>query len=408
MRAFLAVIVVGVAVLGVPLGIIASHLARERAVRSMDREADAIGFSISEQTEAGRAIPPSAVRAAARDGRYVVVRDAAGRTTRVGTLPAGRTIEANVDAAAGVHIRVVASAEEADGQAVKAWLVVAGLAIAGIGVAVVVAVREANRFGRPLDDLAAASHRLGAGDFSVHVAPAGIPEIDAVGDALTSSGARIADLVGREREFSSNASHQLRTPLTALRVRLEEAAMGGADEMGPALDDAFVEVDRLEATIRELLALARPGQVSAPGLAPAGEVLDSTVRRWEPLLVQRARRIETSVDGRVASELVPARPVFEVLGVLVENALHHGAGTVRLTARLTSGHLVVRVSDEGPGIPAGFDQTIFTRHVSSGDGTGVGLALARTLAQSVGGRLELIDARRAEFELFVPLAVSGG
>ncbi|WP_426573750.1 ATP-binding protein [Aquihabitans sp. McL0605] len=408
LRAFLAVIVVGVTVLGVPLGIIASHLAREQAVRSLDREADAIGFAISEPSEQGKPVPASAVSTAARDDRYVVVRDAAGRTTRVGSRPGGRTIEAQIDTATGVHITVLASAREADGRTVEAWLIVAGLAVAGMAVAVALAVREANRLGRPLDDLAAASRRLGAGDFSVPVAPVGIPEVDAVGAALTSSSARIADLVRREREFSSNASHQLRTPLTALRVRLEEAAMGGPDEMGPALEDAFLEVDRLDATISELLTLARSDAVTTTELGAAGDVFDATRARWDPLAAPDGRRIDVDLEAGVAEALIPARPIAEVLNVLIENALQHGRGTVRLRARRTNGHLVVTVSDDGPGIPAGFDQAIFTRHVSVGNGSGVGLALARTLVQSVGGRLELADARRAEFELYLPLGSLSG
>jgi signal transduction histidine kinase len=403
LRAFVAVIVVGVAVLGIPLGIIASHLAREQAVRALDREADAIGFAISEPTESGKPVPAAIVDAAARRDRYVLIRDASGRTTRVGTRPVGRAIEADITTATGVRITVVASAADADGRAVKAWLVVAALAAAGIGVAVVVAVREANRLGRPLDDLAEASLRLGAGDFSVQVAPAGIPEVDAVADALTSSGARIAELVGREREFSSNASHQLRTPLTALRVRLEEAAMGDPDEMGPALDDAFTEVDRLNATITALLTLSRSTPGPAHPEASTRDVLDAAALRWGPLFIPSQRAIETTVRDDIADDVVPERPVAEVLSVLLENALRHGAGTVHLAARRAAGHLVVSVSDDGPGIPAGLDQKIFDRHVSGADSSGVGLALARTLAQSVGGRLELKDPAHAQFELYIPL-----
>ena len=377
LRTFLAVIVVGVAVLGLPLGIIASHLVREQAVRSLDREADAIGFAISERAERGAPIPASTLRIATRPGRFVTVRNRAGQTTSVGSRPEGRTIEAQVDTATGVRITVVASAEEADERSVKAWLVVAGLA--------------------------AASHRLGAGDLSVVVGHVGIPEVDAVGDALASSSERIAELVRREREFSSNASHQLRTPLTALRVRLEEAAMGEPEEMGPALTDAFAEVDRLEATITELLALARSSPTStAADRSPVVEVLHDVERRWEVLLAPLGRTLELDVGAGLSDAAVPARPVAEVLNVLVENARHHGQGTVRVAARRSGTHLVLSVSDDGPGIPSGMEQAIFTRHVSGAAGSGVGLALARTIAQSIGGRLELADARRARFELYLP------
>jgi len=403
LRAFLAVIVVGVAVLGLPLGFLASHLVREQAVRSLDREADAIGFAISESSEAGRAVPFAVVARAVRADRYVVVRDGSGRITRVGTRPEGRTIRADVETATGVHVTVIASAREADGRAVRAWMVVVGLAVAGIAAAVGLATYESGRLGRPLDDLAVASRRLGAGDFSVAVHPVGIPELDAVGEALAASGARIADLVRREREFSSNASHQLRTPLTALRVRLEEAAMGDPDEMGPALDDAFAAVDRLDATITELLALARSKATSNADRAPIADIVDDARAWWGPIFERQGRTVETDVPVVVGRELVPARPVVEIVNVLVENALNHGAGSARLAVRRAGGHVVIRVSDDGAGIPSGFEAAIFTRHVSVGEGSGVGLALARTLAQSLGGRLELSDARRAEFELYIPL-----
>ncbi|CAN5595401.1 ATP-binding protein [soil metagenome] len=403
LRTYLAVIVVGVAVLGIPLGVIASHLAREQAVRSLDREADAIGFAITEQSERGAAIPAASLEAADRPDRLVTVRTTSGRSTAVGRRPTGRTIEARVVTATGLDITVVASAKEADERSVDAWLVVGGLAVLGIAAAVALASLEARRFGRPLDDLVAASRRLGAGDLSVTVAPVGIPELDAVGEALASSGDRIADLVRREREFSSNASHQLRSPLTALRVRLEDAAMGDPEEMGPALTDAFAEVDRLEATIADLLALARSTPTLSPDRSPVSDVLQAVQQRWAPLLAPDGRTVEVEVAPDLRREAIPARPVAEVLNVLVENARHHGAGTVHVEGRRSGTHLVLSVADEGPGIPAGLEQAIFTRHVSGADSSGVGLALARTVAQSIGGRLELVDARQAQFELYVPL-----
>ncbi|QXC62480.1 HAMP domain-containing histidine kinase [Aquihabitans sp. G128] len=402
LRAFLAVIVVGVAVLGIPLGIIAQHLVREQAVRSLDREADAIGFAIGEPSEGGGAIPAAAVRAASQPDRLVVVRNRSGRPTTVGARPGGRTIEAQVVTAAGLRITVVASAREADERAVRAWLVVAGLALAGIAVAVVLAVREAGRLGRPLDDLAVASHRLGAGDLSVTVTPVGITEVDAVGEALSSSSGRIAELVRREREFSSNASHQLRTPLTALRVRLEEAAMGDPAEMAPALRDAFAEVDRLDATITELLALARSVPLVDLDRSPLRTLLDDVEQRWTLLLAPVGRELVVEVDPADADEPVAAGPLAQVLDVLVENARDHGAGAVHVTARLAGSHLVVSVADGGPGVAPGLERAIFERHVSGAASSGVGLALARTVAQSIGGRLELVDPRRARFELYVP------
>jgi signal transduction histidine kinase len=99
-----------------------------------------------------------------------------------------------------------------------------------------------------------------------------------------------------------------------------------------------------------------------------------------------------------ASEAV----VGQVLDVLADNARRHGEGTVTVEVRVAAQHAVVRVSDEGPGVPEGMERAVFDRHVSGTGGTGVGLAVARTLAESAGGRLELVSARPAVFELYLP------
>jgi signal transduction histidine kinase len=401
LRALLAVTVVAVAVLGIPLGFVASHVVRDEEVRRLDREADVIGFAIDDQLEIGEPVIAADIARVTRPGRQVVVVDHQGRRTVVGRRPAGATIEADVRTVQGAEITVVADAAGADARARRAWAVVAGLSLAGMLAAVLLAAVEARRLGRPLDDLARASRRLGGGDFSVRVPASGLPEVDAVAAALAHSGDRIADLVRREREFAANASHQLRTPLTALRVRLEEATLSG-DDLAPAVEDALREADRLETTITELLRLSRSDGAGA-GVAPAGDLLSACRARWLPLCERARRPLEVAVAPEATDAALPEGPVAEILNVLLDNALHHGGGRIRLAARRTGDHVLLVVADDGAGIPPGLEQAIFERHVSGEGSSGVGLALARTLALSVGGRLELARARPAVFEVYVPV-----
>ena len=136
-----------------------------------------------------------------------------------------------------------------------AILLMIGIGVLAVGISALIAMYQSRRLARPVDRLAEAAARLGEGDFSARAEPSGIAEVDAVSDTLGSTAARLDRMLQRERAFSEDASHQLRTPLTGLRVNLEAARLTPAvrDDL---LDAALSEVDRLERTIDDLLALA--------------------------------------------------------------------------------------------------------------------------------------------------------
>jgi signal transduction histidine kinase len=397
-----AVAAVAVVVLGVPLGFVAARVVRDDAVRALDREADNVGFAIDDQLERGASPDAAGIARVVRPDRRVEVVDRAGDRVVVGRMPRGRTLQTTIRTAQGATISVIAPAGETDTRARRGWLLVLGLAGGAIAAAVVVASVETGRLARPLDDLASASARLGAGDFS-RVAPrSGLAEVDAVADALDASASRIGDLVRTEREFASNASHQLRTPLTALRIRLEEAvATDDRDEARIEEEAALHEADRLEETITALLAIARGRTPDVVRDIDVSDVVGRWAARWRAVLAKHDRRLvvvgPTEHVGAAGSEAV----LTQVLDVLAENAVRHGRGSITVEVRNASGHPSVRVRDEGPGIVPGMERTIFERHVSSSGSTGVGLALARELAESTGGRLELVAARPATFELYL-------
>jgi signal transduction histidine kinase len=225
---------------------------------------------------------------------------------------------------------------------------------------------------------------LGLGDFSVRAPRADVPEVDAVAEALDTTAARLGELVSRERAFSADASHQLRTPLTALRIDLEEAEMKGAGA-DPAA--ALRHVDRLGQTIETLLAAARGADEGAAvtDLTALADELDSA---WRPRLTADGRRLNLEI-GRSPLEVAADHGVVrEIVTVLLENAFRHGRGTV--TLRLTSGEgwARIEVADEGMGF--GDDPEAAFERTSTEDGHGIGLALARSLAHGAGGRLSVV------------------
>jgi signal transduction histidine kinase len=286
---------------------------------------------------------------------------------------------------------------------VPAWLGMAGLAVFVLAVVWGLAHRQARRLARPLETLAMNAQRLGDGDFGVRAQPAGIPEIDAVGRALNDTAERLDAQLARERAFSAEASHQLRTPLAGLRLRLE-SALGMPDrDAREAVRAGITSADQLERTIDELLLLARePASTRGEPVDLAALVAEVVTPRTDRLSAS-GRGLEMEVEENLPHSTVSAAAVRQVLGVLLDNAEVHGAGTVRVTVRDSTGAVAIDVSDEGDGLDA--DVMVTPRP------GGMGLGLARRLAEAEGGRLVLSQPTPPVFTLLMPTApqaVDGG
>jgi signal transduction histidine kinase len=386
-----------VAVLGVPLGIVESKRVRTDAAARLEREADAVGSAVDDRLEAHRALSAAALDRLVPRGHRVVIVVRGGRRLSVGSPVRGDVTRQRAGSVQNATIVAEAPASEVGDRIRRAWLLIAGLAFGGVAAAVALALVQARRLARPLESLARTSARLGEGDFSTRAGRFSIPEVDALAHVLDASAERIAQLVGREREFSSNASHQLRTPLTALRLRLESLQSGGsADAERAEVEAALVEVDRLETTIADLLAYARKERA---GDAIELDLLDLARRHadtWGVLFRRAGRRLEVRGDGRA---IVTASPgaLGQVLDVLLDNALEHGAGTTVVTVSADGPRLAVE--DEGTGVAAAAAPALFERGASDADGTGIGLHLAHVLASAEGGELRLAHASPPCFEL---------
>jgi signal transduction histidine kinase len=270
---------------------------------------------------------------------------------------------------------------------VRAWGLMLLLALGVLVLAWWAAGRLARRLSSPLERLAGSAEALGRGGFALHVPRSGVTEVDVVGAVLEESGRRLGDRFARERAFSADASHQLRTPITALRLTLEGAAAapGGGADTPTVAGEALTQVDRLESTVEDLLALAR----DLPGAAEpvdVGRVVASLQPRWRGPVRAGGRELVVDVHDGLPGADFPEAALRQVLDVLVDNALVHGAGRVTLTVRSAGVGVAVDVADEGR-LPDGDVERMFRRRSAEARGTGIGLALARSLAEADGARL---------------------
>ncbi|HMN99295.1 MAG TPA: HAMP domain-containing sensor histidine kinase [Miltoncostaeaceae bacterium] len=283
----------------------------------------------------------------------------------------------------------------------RSWLRLAGLAAAVLVAALLAAVALGRWLARPLERVAITARRLGDGDFDARADRSGVPEIDAVGEVLEATAQRLEQVLARERAFTSDASHQLRTPLAALRIELE--AMGLREGAPPELEPALAQVDRLQATIDTLLSVARDAP-SGGRETDIAELLERLEERWRPMAVRAGRRLRVEAPPSSAPASISPSIADEVLSVLIENALTHGAGTITVGVLPVPGGVTIRVADQGS-VPELSEDELFARRPPHSGGHGIGLALARSLTLAEGGTVNLTRRRPTEFSLEV--AVKG-
>jgi signal transduction histidine kinase len=258
----------------------------------------------------------------------------------------------------------------------------------------------------PVVALADRAERLGSGQQRGSVRPSGLAEVDRIADLLEQSAARVDRLIAAERQFASDASHQLRTPLTALSMRLEEILE--ADDPRTVREEArsaLAQVERLATVVEHLLDSVRDNNPRT-GPVPLDHVVLQQVVEWEPAFTAKGRSVK-AIGTRGLVALATPNGLSQVLATLLENSLVHGGGTVTVSTRSTGISLVVEVTDEGPGVPRELGARIFERSVSGRKGTGLGLAVARELAQADGGRLELVRQKPPVFALFLSAVGAG-
>ena len=307
-------------------------------------------------------------------------------------------------AVAAVLVLGVPALVIAAGRSAAAAAGVAGLVVVAAALAAWLAAVLAARVARPVEELAEAAGRLGAGDPRPLRRRYGVAELDQVADGLNSSARRLSSLLAADRELAVDASHQLRTPLTALSMRLEEmiAAADDPDVVREEGSAALAQAERLADVVTQLLSPARRATAASAELTGIDEIVQQQVVDWEPAF-RRARRKLVVIGVRGLQAHVTPGGLAQVLATLLDNALMHGGGTVTIQTSQSARSVVIEVRDEGKGVPPDLASRIFERSVSGRpEGTGLGLALARTMAAADGGRVVLVKAKPATFAVFLP------
>jgi signal transduction histidine kinase len=403
----IAVAVAAVLALGIPLAIAISRLQVDEVTQQLRRDAEDTANELQERYSSSIVLP-SRQLAQSLSGRYVVIKETGRPTITVGTKPPPHDSLSASYSTSDFNVEVIADDSYVAGNIIRALLLIGLVAAAAVGIAVVLGLAYARRLLRPLEELAAAADRLGSGDSSPLGRRYGIQELDRVAEGLDGSVQRINDLIAAERDFAIDASHQLRTPLTALSMRLEEmmAAAEYPDVVREEGSAALAQTERLAEVVSQLLGRARRPARGAPTVASVDDIVGQQVVEWEPAFRRIGRRLAQAGEKGLFAFATPGG-ASQVIATLLDNALVHGAGTVTIRTSRTRRSVVIEVRDEGTGVPAELAPRIFERSVSgSPNGTGLGLALARAIAAADGGQVVLVRPRPAVFALFLPHATA--
>lgn len=268
---------------------------------------------------------------------------------------------------------------------------------------------------RPLRRLERATEQVAAGDFDSRAAVEGPPEIRVLAASFNTMTEKISTLVERQRSFAGDASHQLRTPLTALRLQLERAAVNiDADPQAARgdIEAAGEETERLQRLVEGLLMLARAEQGTMEiDTIDVADVVTERAAIWSPLADERGVTVTAGPIANVSARAVPGA-LEQIVDNYIDNALNAGAAGNEITISVgeTNGWATVHVADRGPGMPADQLQHAFDRfwRASSAahDGSGLGLAIVRQLAEASGGEVALANRTGGGLDASVRLPIA--
>ena len=301
------------------------------------------------------------------------------------------------DAIGAVRITYPASViDDRAAQKTNGLLAVFGISLAGAALA---ALFMANTITSPLRRLKRTTEHLAAGDFSTRAATnEGPPEIRSLARSFNAMTEQTSRLIERQRSFAGDASHQLRTPLTALRLQLERgAALIEADPEGARerIEAAGAETERLQRLVEGLLMIARAdGSVPATELLDVGAIARERAEVWTPLAEERDIGLVVHVLPGLYARTVHSS-IEQIVDNYIDNALNvsEPGSTITVTAQRSQDQVIVNVVDEGPGMSAEHLTRAFDRFWRAPDaphgGSGIGLAVVQHLATLGGAHVEL-------------------
>jgi signal transduction histidine kinase len=408
--AIVGVAAAAVVLFAIPLAIALQRLYRDEAIVSLERDATRISAAVPDSILTRPKPVPLAARMSRRltvgvytlGGRRVVGRgpvhsqvahSAADGEVHESVEHGLLTVSAPVpsDSSIVAVIRVATPYARVTARVERAWLLMGALAVLVIGLAAVIARRQAGRLAAPLERLTRDAQALGSGDFSIRARTVGVRETDAASRALEATARRLGDVLKRERDFSAHVSHQLRTPLTGLLLGLE-SGLAEDDDPRAVIRTALDRGEHLQETIEDLVRLSR-GNGGDRGVLDVPALLDE---------IRSRAKVTVQVPDGLPDVRASLAAVRQILHVLLDNAVTHGRPPITVSAIDLGNGLAIDVSDAGPGIPDGAD--VFK---PPADGHGIGLPLARSLAEAEGGRLIIRRSSPPTFSLLLPASGYG-
>jgi signal transduction histidine kinase len=421
---YLALTLLVLVALEVPLGILNGHNQRQDLRSKVEHDALAVGSLSEDALEHGRVNDSQLFTVVSRyaeatDGRLVIV-DRSGRVVadsaragedeaeRVRGLSVTTPIVSSGRVLGTVHITYPTAST--DRSIERYWLALAIVAAVVLGAAAIVGLLLSRSLVRPLRRVEEAAERIGEGELDTRAPERDGPEeVRRLARTLNETAAKLEALLTSQQEFVADASHQLRTPLTALRLRLENLERDVAPAGRGSLTAAVAEADRLTHLVSELLALARTQEdVEPAGPLDLAALADARADAWSALAGERDVSIETGSSAVLAR--AAAGRVEQVLDNLLANALEvsPSGATIRVQAMRRNGWAELHVIDHGPGLSGEARLRAFDRFWRGGlgEGSGLGLAIARRLVAVDEGEIELLPAETGGVDAVVRLRPS--
>jgi signal transduction histidine kinase len=392
----IAIVLVVLGALALPVGVLVYNAAEEQLNLQLRGQADQVAAQIAQSRALGRQVDYQALDAELGPSRGLVVRAPDGDVLWYEPLPTSTTQEARALTPSGIVVTVSTSAEPLDENFRSQLQTLLLLALGAIAAAAGLAAVQARQLARPLERLSRRANAIGDGDFSLGpFTRTHIPEIDGIGSSLETSAQRVHTMLANERHFTADATHQLRTGITGIAMRVEIMTMHHDAEIAAEAQTILEQTDQLNATIDELLIAARNRSTSERGEFDLSDLVKAHVDEWTPRYAAVRRHI-----GVVTTSQPP--PVFgtrglagQVIDVLIDNALRHGAGSVTMLLDGPS----VTVIDQGPGVDPERLTMLFDGPVDPAARHGRGLSLARRLAQVDGAALDVVGNRPLRLRL---------
>jgi signal transduction histidine kinase len=267
----------------------------------------------------------------------------------------------------------------------------------------------------PLREMVGAARAMARGDYGRRVTATSRDEVGELARAFNSMATELAEVDRVRRDLVANASHELRTPIGALRAKLENLVDGVEKPDRAALSGLLEQTERLADLVAQLLDLSRLESGAVPlerAPVPVANLLERVKREWQPLAGERSVRLDVAVDPPDLELDCDERRLAQVLANLVANAVRHSPSdsSVLLRAARVDGHVRCEVVDEGPGIVPEEAERVFERFYRSDQarsqdegGSGLGLAIARWIVELHGGSIRAEQALPAGCRMVVEL-----